>query len=216
MQMLDTLREVGFVHLPALGDRASAGAILRSLGMPVQTEEIRLRPNAHAYVAKPGPVPMHTDHPEATLVAWHCEQQDAVDGATRLFDARACLEALSESEREKLRRIELCCPPLAGGPPTLRHPLLRRQGTVDLLFCSPWLHAASGCDEEQCQLDAFRERLRGYIAAQTIELRLLPGDLLVIDNQRVLHGRGAIEAASPRLLHRWWLQLPNENWREAG
>ncbi|MEY2784099.1 MAG: hypothetical protein RL277_303, partial [Planctomycetota bacterium] len=30
------------------------------------------------------------------------------------------------------------------------------------------------------------------------------------------HGRGAIEAASPRLLHRWWLQLPNENWREAG
>lgn len=206
--LLHSIRVHGYVRLSGPFDEEAYRSLVGRLGRIVNEERIALRPGAHAYVAKPGPVPMHTDHPEAKFVSWLCVRQDDVAGASRLYDSRPFLQSLSEDEVEQLRCTDLECPPLTGGPPTLRFPVLSASthGDVDEIFCSPWLRAAGGNQERQAVLDRFRSRLSGDIQARAFEERLEEGDVLIVDNRRVLHGRGAINDRSRRELLRFWLQ----------
>ncbi len=202
------LRVHGYVRLAEPFDEGTFKAFVERLGRIVNVERIALRPGAHAYVAKPGPVPLHTDHPEALFVAWLCIRQDDVDGASRLYDSQPFVQELSEGDREELRKTDLECPPLSGGPPSLRFPVLTQSPSreTDEIFCSPWLRAAGADPERQAVVDGFRERLKHDIQARSIEVRLGAGDVLVVDNRRVLHGRGKIENGSKRELLRVWLR----------
>jgi len=195
----------GFAHVPGPIDVDAYRRLAVALGRIVGEESIALRPGAHAYVAKPGPVPLHTDHPEVDLVAWRCEEQDDVDGASLLFDARALVEGLSEGQRELLRQVELVCPPLSGGPPTLRFPVLRPDRTGDAIFCSPWLKSANAIPEHEDGLEYFRGRLSAEAKRSSVNVLLALGDALFVDNHRVLHGRRAIADASRRRRHRLWI-----------
>lgn len=206
-QILESLRQTGWFFAEEELEVVEYLEMSRGLGRVVQQETIALRPGAHAYVAKPGRVPLHTDHPQVDVIGWYCERQDDVDGASLIFDARSFLVRLGDRERQTLRKVELECPPLRGGPPTERWPVLSATQEGDALFCSPWLRAASGRGEEQASLDRFREALSREMATP-VQIRLRPGQALFIDNRRVLHGRRAIEENSERRLSRVWLQLP--------
>ncbi len=177
--------------------------LVDALGEVVGEEAIRLREGAHAYVAKPGRVPLHTDHPRVDTIVWRCMAQDRVDGASWLLDTRPVLRAMPPALRDALAATNLECPPLAGGAPSLRHPVLWGDGE---LFCSPWLRAAPGETSAQSALDALRDRLSEAAAAHRVDVRLGEGDVLVVDNHRVLHGRGPLATDSPRHLHRVWIQ----------
>ena len=177
-----------------------------TLGRVVAEETIALRQGAHAYVAQPGPVPLHTDHPEVDLVGWWCEAQDELDGACMLVDTKPLIEGLTEAERRVLRRVELECPPRAGGPPTLRFPVLRQKDGGDRLFCSPWLRSATPDPELVAALERFRVALSDFVKTEHRRVRLVPGQGLLVDNGRVMHGRGAIGIESPRRLRRVWIE----------
>ena len=198
------LGRAGFVHLRGPFGRDDYLELVRTLGPVLATEHIALRPGAHAYVAKPGPVPPHTDHPEVGAIAWWCEVQDESDGTSLLLDTRPVVEALPESCRTALRSVRLECPPLAGGPPTLSFPVLRETARGEAIFCSPWLRAVGGDVSGQRQLDLLRERLM-QAHAHRRACRLRPGEVLIVDNQRVLHGRDAINEQSRRRLMRTWI-----------
>jgi hypothetical protein len=200
-----TIRQRGYVHVRGPLDLAAYRRIADALGVVVAEEVIALRPGAHAYVAKSGPVPLHTDQPQVEIASWLCIQQDEQDGASLLFDARPTIEALTADQRALLRRVYLSCPPVAGGPPRLRFPVLRPGRDSDLLFCSPWLQSADQIVEHQAALDELRNILSAAAKEQSIDVHLAPGDALFIDNQRVLHGRRAIAEASRRQLHRLWI-----------
>ena len=159
------LRERGFAVAHHALDRTGYVALARELGVLLGEETIALRPGAHAYVAKPGRVPLHTDHPEVDLIGWWCETQDERDGASLLLDMRPVLAALAESERVVLRRVRLACPPLAGGPPTGTWPVLRPAPEGDAVFCSPWLNAVGASDAEADVLERFRRQLSVAAAA---------------------------------------------------
>ena len=51
----------------------------------------------------------------------------------------------------------------------------------------------------------FCRLVRAATAAAQFVVRLQEGDLLVVDNTRVLHGRRAIQESSPRRLTRFWI-----------
>lgn len=214
------LEESGWVRLPGSGEPCEYRSVVAQLGDIVGEEVIALRPGAHAYVAKPGPVPLHTDHPEAAFVCWFCEQQDEQDGASLLLDSRPIVEALPSDLCEALHSVDLWCPPLCGGPPTLRYPVLWRRDGKERVFCSPWLRAASQLQVHQEALDEFRARVSNAARRGTVEVRLSPGDLLVVDNSRVLHGRRAIMPESARRLRRLWVgdadvrgrRIPDPEW----
>lgn len=200
-----TLKRDGLAVLRGCGLQG-AQAIFATLGTVIQRERVALRAGAHAYLAKPGEVPLHTDHPAATWVAWYCETQDHSDGSSWLLDARPVLDALPPSRKEVLRRAALRCPPVSGGPATLEYAVLSRTGEVDRLFCSPWLHSSSGDLVEQSALDALRASLKEEAQRALLKVSLQAGDVLIVDNGRVLHGRGAIAEHSPRVLHRSWIK----------
>ncbi len=209
------LRERGLAHIRGPLDAAAYRDLARSLGDIVGAELIALRPGAHAYVAKPGPVPLHTDHPEVDVIGWWCERQDEADGASLLFDARPVLDALPEEDRVLLRQVELWCPPLRGGPPTLRFPVLRATPDGDALFCSPWLKSANAIPAHEAALGAFREKLSVAARRSTNSVRLEAGSALFVDNTRVLHGRAAIFERSQRRLHRLWLARRRTDGRDG-
>lgn len=200
------LAERGFARVQGIVDPASYLELASRLGRVVGEEMIALRPGAHAYVAMPDRVPLHTDHPGVRLIAWRCEQQDEEDGASLLLDTRPIVASLSERARQVLRQVELECPPLSGGPPTLRHPVLvERPGSSDAIFCSPWLRSADPIPILQDALDDFRRRLSEAAERAHLRVRLEVGEVLLIDNHRVLHGREAISPHSRRRLHRLWM-----------
>jgi hypothetical protein len=187
------------------------------LGDIIGEEIIALRPNAHAYVAKPGPVPLHTDHPDAAIVAWWCAAPDAVDGASHLLDSRPVVDALPAVTRDLLQRALLWCPELGGGPPNLMRAVLwdEGDGRGTKLFCSPWLRCAVAGSEFQTALDDLRARLSEHAERALVRVRLDAGQALFVDNRRVLHGRGAIEPTSRRSLLRLWLSNRPARARQA-
>ncbi len=202
------LREDGWAAVP-VGGYEAFGCLAEGLGDVVGAERIALRPGAHAYVAQPGPVPLHTDQPEVSVIGWWCEAQDDEDGASRLLDTWPVVDSLPEGDRARLRRVELVTPPLAGGPPTMRWPVLRPAPRGEHVFCSPWLRAASDDPEDQVALDAFRSRVSAHARSAVWSVRLRVGDALFVDNRRVLHGRNAIGATSRRCLRRLWVRTPS-------
>ncbi|MFO0606906.1 MAG: TauD/TfdA family dioxygenase [Polyangiales bacterium] len=199
------LREDGWatVHVGAYD---AYGRLAEALGEVVGAERIALRPGAHAYVAQPGPVPLHTDQPEVAAIGWWCEAQDDEDGASLLLDTWPVVDSLPDRARARLRCVDLVTPPLAGGPPTMRWPVLRPSPRGEHVFCSPWLRAAGDHPEDQAALDDFRRRVSEHARTDVRSVRLRVGEALFVDNRRVLHGRRAIGAASRRCLRRLWLR----------
>lgn len=203
-----TLARDGILFIERGVERSAFDAIVERIGAQIAEERIQLRPGAHAYVAKPGRVPLHTDHPDVDFIAWHCVEQDREDGASLLLDSRPTLEAMqreSPARYAKLFDTTLVCPPLAGGPPTLARPVLRSDAEGTHLFCSPWLRAVDDHDGRGEALAELRERLSIAAKAQCISLRMQRGGVVVVDNRRVLHGRAPIAEDSRRRLDRVWI-----------
>jgi hypothetical protein len=203
--LVSELRRRGYAHVAGLLEREDYDALAAAIGDVVGEERIALRPGAHAYVAKAGPVPLHTDQPEVQIISWWCERQDECDGASLLLDSRPVIEALSDELRCALRDVHLMTPALRGGPPTISWPVLRSVGEDDAIFCSPWLRSAVANPRHDEALSTFRKTLSDAICARKVSVRLATGDALFVDNQRVLHGRSAIAQDSHRCLRRKWI-----------
>lgn len=203
------LRETGIAL--SHGSAAEYVQLAEKIGTIVGREAIRLREGAHAYVARPGPVPLHTDQPEVDVIAWRCEAQDPEDGANWLLDTQPIVQEFDPQIRLGLEKVMLECPPLSGGPPTLHFPVLRPNG---YLFCSPWLRSVDGPPESQAFLDLLRLKIKDRARQNLVRIRLEPGQILWIDNHRIMHGRGPINKDSQRLLQRLWIQYDSTQKRE--
>lgn len=199
------LTESGVAHVDVPHDLAEFRILAAQLGYVVAEERIAIRAGAHAYVAQPGPVPVHNDQAQVDIVAWHCVNQDAADGASLLCDGLAAIATLPHEVREVLRRTRLACPPVAGGPPSQKVPVLSASSVGRRLFCSPWLEPVDDDPVQRAALMALAEVLNQPSAPWRSSVRMSPGQSLFIDNRRILHGREAIEPRSPRHLERVWI-----------
>lgn len=204
-EVAERVREHGYVHVREVLDLPAFRRLAADLGHIVAEEVIELRDGGHAYVAKPGPVPLHTDQAQVEIIGWLCRRQDELDGASVLLDSRSFLDAMDEASLRLLRRVRLACPPVAGGPPSMAVPVLRATGRRDLFFCSPWLDPVGGEAEDRAVLRQLWSAIQAAAASSAIRVRLAPGEALFIDNQRVMHGRDALPSNSHRRLHRAWV-----------
>lgn len=91
-------------------EKSATGELLSQIGDIVEETRVRQRREAHTYLAGRDAVPLHTDHPEADLVAWRCEVQDRQDGASVLADGYSIIQAMGASA-DSLRSVELYVPP---------------------------------------------------------------------------------------------------------
>jgi hypothetical protein len=203
------LDRLGYAHVSGLYQQHEYRALAESLGRVVGVERIAIREGHPMYVFSPGPVPLHTDQPEVDVVAWWCEKQDDLDGASLLLDSRPFLERLPDELRRKLHDVRLLTRSLGdGSPQTMAWPVLQSAADGPTLFYTPWLPLVSPSPEDERAFVDLGEAVARAAQNHTIAIRLVKGDALFIENRRMLHGRGAIAHESGRLFHRSWLVYP--------
>ena len=172
---------------------------LRGVGEIVEQTQVRQINGATTYLCGHDAVPLHTDHPEARMVAWWCESQANRDGASVLADGNVVLSLMGD-QAEALMQVELHV------PPQLPRQVLRTAPvwSGERLYYAPWYPVSEATDAGGRALRTFRSLLA--MGAGHKRIRLQPGDLLVVDNARWLHGRDKLEKQNGRLLRRFWLQ----------
>lgn len=166
-------------------------------------------PNSTAYTALA--LPNHTDIPFYELPPGiqllHCLEGDANGGNSVVVDGFAAAEALREEDPEAYElmthvpidfRFEDTNSDYRASSPAIA---VDAQGSVCEIRFNPFLTApfTVPTDEMDALYKAFRKLMALTRDARfEVRLRLRPGDLIAVDNRRVLHGRDAFEAESGR------------------
>ena len=183
-------------------------ANLAQLGLVIQTTEVTPRANAKAALATDKEMQLHTDHPRARWINWACIRQSSEGGYSLIKDTKPALDSLTASERDELRvlsiRTHVVFPDDTGA-----YPVLRNDGDgADWVYFTPWMTDGQSSP-------AFRKFIEALEATPTLTLRLFPGESLLIDNGRMLHGRSALGGDKDRLLIRRWIASPFDTFGRA-
>jgi len=225
------LRQWGLVHLPpeaaSAAAAAAAGQVLAmagALGTVQETNygrlfDVRAEAAPTNLAFTPLPLDLHTDNPYRTPVpgfqALHCLEQARLGGETLFSSGWACAGALAREDPQALAlllatpltfryadaRAQLCATRCvlsgAGGASVAYN--ARSQVALAVGEAS-WRSAA------QCRaVYAALARFEGLCSEErhVVRVRLAPGEAVVWDNERVLHGRAAFEG--PRYLQGCYL-----------
>ena len=180
-------------------ERERVCEVLSGIAQIVEQTRVRQFDGATTYLCGHDAVPLHTDHPEARWVAWWCEAQARCDGASVLADGQAVLALMGELA-EALTEVEQHVPPQLPRQVLETAPVWNRER----LYYAPWYSLVRTTHAGSQALEFFRSLLAMGLGHRRI--RLQPGDLLVVDNGRWLHGRDRLERRNGRFLHRFWLQ----------
>lgn len=191
------LADDGFEVFEA-GALDAATLLAASLGVVLDISDVRIRQDARTYLSAPEGIPPHTDHPAVKLIAWYCHAQHCGPGGENcLIDSYPALSRLTGDTLQTLARIELRCPMIQQLEGTGSWPMYRPAERA--LYYAPW-HVK----EESCAaLLAFAQEI-GQASHRRL-VRLNPGQVLLINNQRMLHYREALPHQSNRWLTRFWI-----------
>ena len=181
--------------------------LMESLGEVVDTTDVEVDEASSGMVTSHRELDVHTDHGGIDYIVWVCHSQADSGGESLLVDGYEVLEELSASTREALEQVYLTEHRVFPGDPA-RRPLLRYSDGDPRLFYSSWLLDDDLTEKTKTAYDVFRDAVSN---ATVTKLKLQPGDVLVVDNTRVLHGRTAIEEDSDRCLKRYWIKSDRRN-----
>ncbi len=194
----------GYVYLrswSSVANAPTADAMAASFGNVLQVTDVKAQVSSSALVTSCEELAVHTDHSRARYIMWHCVEQSDEGGETVLVDTQPILEAMTSAEREALKQVYLTEHRVFRDDPS-RIPLLRTLKGEDRVYYSFWLLEDTVPFASQTSLARFQNALK---TAPRMALRLEPGDVLIIDNHRMLHGRTAIGHGDKRHLVRYWI-----------
>lgn len=146
----------------------------------------------------------HTDSPVIDMLAWYCVAQDAVDGTSALIDTGDVARQFDTDDLAVMSRIrvrammrdaenrEIVC----------EYPLFA-DGKV---YYAPWLLCPDLGEKERDVAARFADYVAEKDATEPIRIRLNPGEMLFVDNHRILHGRSSIPPDSRRHLVRLYIR----------
>lgn len=163
------------------------------------------------YSRTPDALPLHTDCSNQTvppnLVAFAMERPDPEGGGESVM-----LSALDLVHELPEDLVSLLRQPVFPFTAKKRYPILQGEGDdVQIRYYSQQITSALG---EHCTLsDTLQEaldELERYLdlSQRSVRFAMQAGEVVIMDNQRVLHGRSAMAANSPRLMHRFRLSVP--------
>lgn len=198
---LDFIDSDGYLLLGGVSPD-QAERILASLGRTLFVTNVTVRAG-RALVTSDKALDLHTDHHRADLIAWHCIEQTDRGGETILLDSYNIVDQMAPNDVTALRQVNLQEHKVfeedSGQFPMLSERFGRRK-----IYYSSWMQPGRVDAAARASLEQFRRLVGG--AATPVRMKLMPGDLLLIDNGRLLHGRTAIEGNKRRLLKRYWIE----------
>lgn len=223
--LLDGIRTGGVVVVRGGLSRRRFFALARRLGYVFDESFVYVDETTPRFVRMPHPVPFHTDHAKANIVAWLCEMSE--DSRFCYMDARRIYAGMTPDDQEALARVTSYVP-APHGPgftrPALTVPVVERAarpprfhwesywGTKPLRADSP-AGLLPTTPAEQRAVKRFWAHIDIEPERADITLALAAGDAVFVDNNRFLHGRGALPRTSPRQLYRLWINT--DGWPSA-
>lgn len=213
-EVLATLQARGYAHVGRTLTAEDFEAVAQHLGAITLRTDLTLTPNRSSIVYKPHEINFHQDNPNMNILGWYCVRQDELDGSIRMLDVGDVPDHFSRRELQVLSSVKVKCPepdpnlhnPDRGLTAYFLWPLLTEKPTRVEVYYAPWLLLDTYDEEQQQVLQKFAAYVRAKEAGQLISLRLGEGESLFIDNNRLLHGRGAIQPDSKRFLKRVWIR----------
>lgn len=180
-------------------DYSDFSSLVTQLGRSIAVRQIKFDPSQRAQLASREAMSLHTDHPDADFVAWYCVSQSEKGGESTLLDFRRVERALDIAALGSLKDIRVRVPEgrfgLRADRALLEH---------DRVCYADWLIE----EPMSATLRAALHVLKAAISELTpINIRLRPGNALIVDNRRVLHGRTGFSESGghQRLLVRHWI-----------
>lgn len=190
----------GYVHLPRAGTELLV-SFLEHLGRVLHVEEVRVEQGGVALLKTSEALALHTDHARADVIVWHCLSQASSGGDTLLLDGYEAWNKLDSETRRVLETVRVSQHRVFRDDDD-RHPVVTWRAGRPLLYFTSWLFDEQMPAEHHAALKALEASIRETPA---VSLRLLPGDILAVDNHRMLHGRTAIVGEQLRHLRRYWV-----------
>lgn len=203
-EIYDNLNRDGFIHLKGQS-KNDVQWLCSSLGKIICETDVVVDLSTSALVTSDSALDVHTDHNKAKYVVWYCLKQTTLGGVTLLVDTREILSKLESSEKRILENIMLYEHKVFDDDYESR-PLLCYLNGKAKIYYSFWL-----VNEDDKKKEEFRKFKSIIDSNQKIEVRLEVGDVLIVDNQRILHGRSKIEGTKDRHLKRFWISKTKEN-----
>lgn len=173
--------------------------ILNLMGEIILVSDIKFNPESKRYIHGINKLPLHTDSPEANIIAWQCISQDKMSGDSIIFDSRKIINQLNKREIQNLSSTFLPYPSINGGGEKY-HPVITKDENQYKLYYTPWYDG----DKKTKELNTLKKLIRQH-SSLSRRIMLKPNQMLIIDNQRMLHGRDALSKATSRHLKRFWL-----------
>lgn len=144
-------------------------------------------------------MPFHTDHPDANIIAWYCVAQSAYGGASVLVDTQEIISALDESQLRALNKVKVKVPAMEKKGISEIRSLFSAAG----VYYANWLLVDAKDSQQIKVLNQFMDLVAN---APKINIQLQPGQALIVNNNRMLHGREAFQNTSTeRHLIRYWV-----------
>jgi hypothetical protein len=146
----------------------------------------------------------HTDSPLIDVLAWYCVEQDAAGGTSTLVDTGDLANYFNDDEQAALSRVRVRAMMRDDEDREIAREFpLFAAGKV---YYAPWLLCENLGDTERALATRFAAYITQKDATAPIRIRLKPGEMLFVDNHRILHGRSDIPADSKRHLVRFYIK----------
>lgn len=152
----------------------------------------------------PAAIDFHTDHVSAEVAAWYCVEQDSSGGAMQFLDLEPIAAQMPEEDLTALSRVRV--PDNAVWTEGGSIPLCSKTGGRWSFHYVPWLRLEAPDPEARAALDLFRQLIGEAKKNSVIDVDLSPGEVVFVDNHRIMHGRAAITSNSARNLKRFWIK----------
>ncbi len=188
----------GFKHLQNQTVK-DVDLLCRSLGKILLETDVKIDLTTKALVTSDKELDMHTDHSKAKYIIWHCLKQTSIGGYSLLIDTKKVLQKLSKTEQQELKKIQLFEHKIFKND-LESYPMLSKINGKNKMYYSFWFINPKNKDNKvflkfKCIVDEMKKT----------KIRLNENDILIIDNDRMFHGRTKILGDKNRHLKRFWI-----------
>jgi len=200
-QLKSILSEKGYCYLTAQSAE-EVDNLINTLGKAFFITDVKVRPDSKALVTSAKALDVHTDHHRAQWILWHCIKQTDIGGESILVDAIKAYQSLDSAAQKTLTHVMLLEHKIFGKGMDFC-PVVREDSDEIKFYYSFWLADKNMPKEQKAAFMSFRKAIE---TQEPVSIKLNQGDVLIVNNHRILHGRREIKGHQKRLLKRFWIE----------
>jgi hypothetical protein len=200
-KLISDLNKFGYSKMQTKTNLKSFYETGKKLGQIFTKCDVKIDPEANAYLLGKDSMNYHMDHVLATYIGWYGMKKNTFYEPTYLIDSRNIVKKLTKKELEIASKI-----PYAKGE---MQTFMYNKNNKRFYHC-PWLvnlDGVSASDKQKFKklLLKINELIKLEDKTKRIEIHLDKNEAFFIDSRFILHGRWKLNPNSKRHLRRIWI-----------